>query len=81
VLDGFGAHSAAALREGFRDAWEQAKGCDWQSLPDAVSHQELQVAIPPGLPSREIGARLAQALIQLARPTRAGGHAPPPHRA
>lgn len=67
ILDGLGAHSSAAIRDGFHQAWKQARGSDWETLPPDAFRGELELQVHPGLSSRELGTRLAQALIRHAR--------------
>lgn len=71
-VEGCGAISAAALREGFRDAWTRADHATrWSPASAELFRAPLTLDLPPGLGGRELGRRLAAAIL-----ARAGTSAP-----
>jgi hypothetical protein len=58
--------STAALRDGFRDGWlrHEHASCDWH--PD-LFRRDLTIDLPANTTARELGRRLAEAILERAR--------------
>lgn len=60
---------SAAVREGFRDAWLRSDHAPtgWRARRASDFQSPLSLEIPPGLSGRELGRRVAEAILQRAR--------------
>ena len=69
-IEGCGPISPASLREGFHAAWmtvgKHAPGT-WTAVSPDAFHAPLALDVPHGLGGRELGRRLAEAILTRAR--------------
>lgn len=69
-IEGCGPISPAGLREGFHTAWvagEKHLANTWTAASPDAFRTPLALDLPPGLGSRELGRRLAEAILIRAR--------------
>ena len=64
-IEGFGPISPACLREGFHAAWSASahRADAWTAASPELFRAPLTLNITPGLDARELGRRLAQAIL------------------
>jgi hypothetical protein len=74
AIEGAAPGSATALRQGFIEAWREAEALDWVAAHAAGAFRaELQLDLPPHLNGRQLGARIARAIVERARSAAARG--------